>query len=133
MKNTEVPQEDGGLLEGKFKTLKYAIDEDGNYVEVQSIGWEPETIVLNQAWEEINEQASFARQKVEADEWSPLAFHATMAMMDDTMLAEYMGISKQKVREHMHQPKVFKSLSMDTLLLYAEVLNVPIEKLIKIE
>jgi len=39
MKNTEVPQEDGGLLEGKFKTLKYAIDEDGNYVEVQSIGW----------------------------------------------------------------------------------------------
>ena len=49
MKENEVPQDDGGLFEGKFKTLKYALDEEGNYVEVQSVGWEPETVVLNQA------------------------------------------------------------------------------------
>jgi hypothetical protein len=133
MKENEVPQDDGGLFEGKFKTLKYALDEDGNYVEVQSVGWEPETVVLNQAWEEVNQQAEIAKQKVLSGEWSPLAYHATKAMMDETMLAEYMGISKAKVREHMFQAKAFETLQKEALFRYSEVLNLPIEKLKTIE
>ena len=129
MKQEEVPQDDGGLFEGKFKTLKYALDEDGNYVEVQSVGWEPETVVLNQAWEEVNQQAEIAKQKVLSGEWSPLAYHATKAMMDETMLAEYMGISKAKVREHMFQAKAFETLQKEVLLRYSEVLNLPVEML----
>lgn len=133
MKENEVPQDDGGLFEGKFKTLKYALDEEGNYVEVQSVGWEPETVVLNQAWEAVNEQADLAKQKVKAGEWSPLAYHAYKAMMDEAMLAEYMGFSKAKVKEHMFSPKSFESLSSAVILQYSEVLNLPVEKLKALE
>ncbi|MBX7183085.1 MAG: hypothetical protein K1X82_13315 [Bacteroidia bacterium] len=133
MKENEVPQDDGGLFEGKFKTLKYALDEEGNYVEVQSVGWEPETVVLNQAWDEVNEQVELARKNVIAGIWSPLSYHAYKAMMDETLLSDYMGISKARVKEHLFSPKAFQELGKATLQQYSEVLNIPLEQLQKVD
>jgi hypothetical protein len=46
MKKKDVPQDDENLFEGKFKVVKYALDDDGNYGTVGSSGWEPENTVL---------------------------------------------------------------------------------------
>ena len=53
MKKNEVPQDDENLLEGKFGKVNYALDDQGNYIQVTSKGWEPENIALKQAWQEI--------------------------------------------------------------------------------
>lgn len=133
MKENEVPQDDGGLFEGKFKTLKYALDEEGNYVEVQSVGWEPETVVLNQAWDEVNEQVELAKRNIASGLWSTLSYHAFKAMMDEGLLADYMGFSKSKVKEHLYSPKAFQALDSETLQKYSQVLNIPVEQLKKAE
>jgi hypothetical protein len=73
MKKEEVPQDDGKLLEGKFKVVKYAVDEEGRYDKVASVGWEPENVVMEQAWDAINQNVEHARQQFLKGEWSPLA------------------------------------------------------------
>ena len=51
MKKDEVPQDTSNLETAKLKELYYAIDDDGNYTTVNSSGWDPKTIALNQAIE----------------------------------------------------------------------------------
>ncbi len=63
MEKDKVPQDDDNVLEGKLKVVKYAIDDDGSYTKVQTVGWEPENIVLYQAWEVINERVELVRKK----------------------------------------------------------------------
>lgn len=128
MKKNEVPQDDEKLLEGKFKVVKYAVDESGNYDTIGSVGWEPENTALNQAWDKINEQVEATRQKVEAGELSPLAFHMEKKLMDPVMLGQYMSCSKRKIMKHL-QPKGFNKLDEATLAKYAEVLEISIEEL----
>ena len=66
MKKNEVPQDDENLFEGKFKVVKYALDDDGNYGTVGSSGWEPENTVLNQAWDEINKKVEATLKKIQS-------------------------------------------------------------------
>ena len=68
-----MPQDDANILEGKLKVLKYAVDSDGSYTKVKTVGWEPENIVLNQAWDEINEKVALVRDQVKAGKLSPAA------------------------------------------------------------
>lgn len=63
MEEDKIPQDDANVLDGKLKVLKYAVDKDGNYTKVKTVGWEPEKIVLSQAWEDINEHVSEVRKK----------------------------------------------------------------------
>ena len=64
MKKEEVPQDDANMLEGKFRVVKYALNEKGEYEKVPSVGWEPENTALEQAWDVINERVETARQAV---------------------------------------------------------------------
>ena len=132
MKKNEVPQDDENLFEGKFKVVKYAIDEDGNYGTVGSSGWEPENVVLNQAWEEINKKVEETKKKIEAGELSPLAYHMEKSIMDVGMLSQYMDISKRNVSRHL-EPSGFNSLDEKTLKRYAEVFDISVEELKKTE
>lgn len=132
MKKDEVPQDDENLFEGKFKVVKYAVDENGNYGTVGSVGWEPENTVLNQAWDEINKKVAEAKEKVEAGEWSPLAYHMEKNIMDVAMLAQYMDISKRNVSKHL-EPAGFNELDGKTLARYAEVFDISVEELKKTE
>ena len=132
MKKKDVPQDDENLFEGKFKVVKYAIDDDGNYGTVGSVGWEPENTVLNQAWEEINKKVEAAKQKVQAGELSPLAYHMEKNIMDVGMLSQYMDISKRKVSKHL-EPSGFSALDEKTLKKYAEVFDITVEELKKTE
>ena len=113
--------------------MKYATDENGNYVEVQSIGWDAEITVLSQAWDEVNEQAKEALEKVKAGQWSTLAYHSTKCMMNEAMLSEYMDMSKAKVKEHLYNPAAFAALPAATKEKYAEVLNIDLNELLRAE
>lgn len=128
MKKDEVPQDDENLFEGKFKVVKYAVDEDGKYGTVGSVGWEPENTVLNKAWEEVHKKVADTHTKVEAGELSPLAYHMEKNMMDVGMLSQYMDISKRQVTKHL-KPKGFNKLDAKTLQRYAEVFDITVQEL----
>lgn len=132
MKKKEVPQDDENLFEGKFKVVKYAVDDDGNYGTVGSTGWEPENAVLNQAWDEINKKVEETKNKIETGELSPLAYHMEKNIMDVGMLSQYMDISKRKVAKHL-EPSGFNDLDAKTLEKYAEVFDISVEELKKTE
>lgn len=132
MKKKDVPQDDENLFEGKFKVVKYAVDEDGKYGTVGSTGWEPENTVLNQAWEEINKKVAETLKRIEAGELSPLAYHMEKNIMDVGMLSQYMDISKRNVSKHL-EPSGFNGLDEKTLNKYAEVFDISIEELKKTE
>lgn len=132
MKKDEVPQDDEGMFEGKFKVMKYALDKDGNYSTVGSSGWEPENTVLNQAWEEINKKVELAKTKIASGEASTLLYHMEKNIMDVGMLAQYMDFSKRKIENHLTKDG-FDSLSDDILNQYADVFDISVEELKKAE
>ena len=132
MKKKDVPQDDENLFEGKFKVVKYAVDDDGNYGTVGSSGWEPENAVLNQAWKEVNRKVAETKKKVDAGELSPLAYHMEKNIMDVDMLSQYMDISKRNVSKHL-KPNRFNGLDEKTLTDYAEVFDLTVEELKKTE
>lgn len=128
MKKEEVPQDDGKLLEGKFKVVKYAVDDDGRFDKVGSVGWEPENVVMEQAWEEINGRVEQARQRFLKGERSPLLFHMEKNLMDIGMLSSYMDMSRLRVWWHM-RPSAFVRLSAATLQRYADVFQITVDEL----
>jgi hypothetical protein len=130
MKKNEVPQDDANILEGKLKVVKYAVDDDGSYTKVKTVGWEPENIVLGQAWEDINEQVEEVRAKVKAGKLSPIAFHMAKQMLEPAMVAGYAGIPVLLVKLHM-RPWFFKRLSPKKLDQYAAAFRITSEALLK--
>ena len=130
MDKEKVPQDDNNVLEGKLKVLKYATDKDGSYTRVNSLGWEPENIVLSQAWEDINEKVAAIRKKVIDGELSPIAFHKEKQMLDNTMLSGYVGYPAFLVKLH-QKPWFFKRLSKKQLQKYASAFRISIEELKK--
>lgn len=131
MEINKVPQDDSSALEGKLKVLKYAIDEKGNYVKVPSVGWEPENIVLSQAWEEINEKVAAVKQKVLLNEVSPIAYYMEKQMLEVKILAQYVGLFTFQVKRHL-TPAGFKKLSQQRLEKYARAFQISTEQLLDI-
>lgn len=131
MKKKEVPQDNEGLHESKFRDLCYAVDENGNYVTVHSTGWVPKNAAMQQAWEEIHEKVNVTRQRVLAGELSMLAYFMKKNIMDLKLLAQYTGIPKRKLKKHM-KPGKFQTLDRKVLEKYAEVFNITIEELTNI-
>jgi hypothetical protein len=131
MKKEEVPQDSDNLHEGTFKQIMYAVDNSGNYVQVQSAGWEPENIAQEQAWEEVNERIKAARARVEAGEISPVAYYMEKTLMDLPLLASYVGKFQWQVKRHM-KPGVFRKLSPKLLQRYADAFKVSLTDLLQI-
>jgi hypothetical protein len=128
MKKKDVPQ-DKGLMEGRFEDVCYALDENGNYVPVLSAGWEPKNEAMRQAWGVIDEEIEAARQKVLAGRHSPIYFFMEKNMMGVKLLAEYMEISKCRVRRHL-RPSKFVKLDKTVLERYAEVFEISVDQLV---
>ncbi len=122
MKKDNVPQDDANMFEGKTRELQYALDENGNYVAVKSVGWDAKNTVMQQAWDDVNEKINEARQAVVNGEKSPLYYHMVRNMMDVSLLAQYSGIWSFKVRQHL-KPKTFNKLKEKTLNKYLSVFN----------
>jgi hypothetical protein len=131
MKKEEVPQ-DGRFLETtNVRDIYYAVDENGNYCQVQSVGWEAKNEALSLTWDSILDAAESIRQEVLAGEKSPLAYHLQVHLFDVGMLSAYSGISKKTIKKHL-QPKEFERLDDITLEKYANTLNMTVDELKKV-
>ena len=129
MKKEDVPQDMSAL--GKItKEVCYATDEKGKYTTQLSNGWDVKITALDKAWEEIDERVKAAQQNVLNGEASPLLFFMEKGLMDTTLLAEYTGFWQWQVKRHL-KPEVFKQLSEKKLQKYAEVFNVSVDDLQK--
>mgnify|MGYP001225727616 CR=1 FL=1 len=129
MKREQVPQDDENLLEGRTREVCYAVDEKGDYVQVLSSGWEPKNAALNQAWEQINEEAKEALAQIKAGRVSPLAFFMARCMFDVKLLSDYTDIPKRKIKAHL-EPETFRQLDEATLGKYAEAFSISVEELV---
>ncbi len=132
MKKEQVPQDNEGLHEGKFRDLCYAVDDDGNYVAVHSTGWSPKNEAMKQAWEEIHIKIDEARKKVINGELSMLAYYMEKNIMAIKLLSQYTGISRRKIRKHM-KPDIFANLEMEVLQKYTDAFNISMEELTDIK
>jgi hypothetical protein len=132
MDKDKVPQDDANMLEGKFKVLKYAVDKDGKYTTVKSVGWEPENVALEKAWDVVNKEIAEAKEKVLKGELSPLGYHMAKNMMDEKLLSKYAGLSVGKIRDHL-KPVVFASLNPEIIQTYAHVFKIDPGDIMKVE
>lgn len=74
MKTTEVPQDDANMFEGKTHELQYAIDENGNYTTVKSVGWETKNQIMQQAWDVEKDKIQKALDAVLNGSKSPIYY-----------------------------------------------------------
>lgn len=132
MKKDEVPQDKSNLESANFRELCYAVDDDGEYVTLNSTGWKPKTIALDNAIEVIKERIADAKQRVLAGKTSPIEYYMEVHKMDVGILASYVGFWQWRVKLHF-KPNVFKRLKKRTLQKYADVFDISIEELKKIE
>lgn len=128
MKENQVPQDQENLNEGKLAKLYYATDEKGHYLKVNSIGWEPETVAMQQAWEVVNAEVEEAREKVLTGKASPILFYLKKNIMNVPMLASYVGTISLLVRLHMI-PFFFHRLSDKMKARYATTFRISVEEL----
>ncbi|HLV69396.1 MAG TPA: hypothetical protein VKY34_01730 [Xanthomarina sp.] len=132
MKKDEVPQDKSNLETANFKELCYAVDENGEYTTVNSSGWDPKTIALNKAIEEIKLRVEDAKQRVLNHQTSPIDYYMEFHKMDLPILASYVGMWKWRVKRHF-KPQVFQKLSDKTLQKYADVFEISIQQLKNIQ
>jgi len=132
MRKKDVPQDKSNLESASFKELCYALDENGEYVTANSSGWDPKTIALNNAIQEINERIEKAKTRVLNHQTSPVEYYMELHKMDITILASYVGMWSWRVKRHF-KPSVFKKLSTKILNKYATVFDISIAQLKNIE
>ena len=123
MKKDQVPQD-----KSNFTDLFYAVDENGEYTTAKSSGWEPKTIALQNAMEEVNYRIEQSRKRVLEGKASPIEYYMEKNRMDVSILSGYVGLWKWRVKRHL-KPGVFKKLSDKTLKKYADVFEVELSEL----
>lgn len=129
MQLNEVPQDGLDYKErDKLRKLMYAVDGDGQYTGIPSVGWEAENAATKGAWDEVAELLRETEESVRAGRLSPIAYFMQKSLMDVALLAKYVGKWQWTVRRHM-KPSVFAGLSDKTLAAYASVFNTPVETL----
>jgi hypothetical protein len=127
MKLSEIPQDKIKTLQGAKKAL-YAVDDQGNYIQSTTSGWEAEEIVLNQVIDDFGEKARQTVLRVRNNETSPIEYFMYKRWMDPLTLAQVMGLYRWQVKRHF-KPAVFKKLNDKTLSEYARIFGVSTEAL----
>ena len=130
MKKEKTPQQPHEMYEGGSKVV-YTVNAEGKYELSSTTGWEPETIVLSQALEEIDRLSQQALINVQQGISSPLEYHMYAQRMDLQMLAAAVGKFQWQVKRHF-KPSNFVKLSQQQIELYASVLGIDATQLISI-
>lgn len=128
MKKEDVPQHQSKLETANIREVCYALDENGEYTTELSTGWDPKTIALNNALEQIKERVEEAKKRVLNNETSPLEYYMELHKMDIPILASYVGFWQWQVKRHF-KPSVFRKLNSKKLQKYADVFEISIEEL----
>lgn len=126
MKVGDVPQDDG--IESGTKRLNVAVDDQGNFVLVQSVGWSPVNTAFSVFWEFTQKNLEDIRQKALRGETSSLHFHMLTKLMNEKFLAAYAGFWVWQTRRHL-KAGVFRRLKPAVLEKYAKALDMTVEQL----
>jgi len=129
MRESDVPQDEG--LNRGLKEITYAVDQNGRYVVVPSLGWEPKNIANAQAWEVIAEDIRTQAHRVRAGERSPLAYHLARNLMTVGLAASYVRLPRWRVKRHL-KPSVFNRLKPEILQRYADLFGLTLAELTRI-
>ncbi|MCX6250652.1 MAG: hypothetical protein NTX61_07865 [Bacteroidetes bacterium] len=111
------------------RELFYCFDEKGNYKKLVDNHYEANRLIIKQGWDAVNERVGQVRDQIVQGKLSPLAFFMEKTMMEVTILADYSGFSKRKVRKHL-TPNGFSKLSPSRLETYAKVFDITVEELL---
>ncbi|MDH5368671.1 MAG: hypothetical protein OEW99_01510 [Gammaproteobacteria bacterium] len=122
MKKDKIPNQPHEMYEGETKGL-YTVNAEGQYELSRTAGWEPETIALTQALEEIDRLTQQALNKVKQGHSSALEYHMYAQRMDLPMLAVAIGKYQWQVKRHF-KPANFVKLSQQQIEEYAAVLGI---------
>lgn len=128
MKKSEVPQDDGRVVQKGSRELYYALDENGEYTTALSTGWEAKNIVQDHTMEVLQQEINKAAADVKAGLSSPIQYFMLRNRMDWGLLAEYTGYWKWRVKRH-NKPEVFRKLTDKQLQKYADVFEITVEEL----
>lgn len=128
MKKNEVPQDKSNLSTNSVKELCYAVDEQGNYTTELSSGWEPKSIALSNAMDDIRERVESAKLQCANGTVSPIVYFMELNRMDIGILSSYVGMWRWRVKRHF-KPGVFNKLSAAVLLKYAHAFEISIDEL----
>ncbi|WP_452230742.1 MULTISPECIES: hypothetical protein [unclassified Lacinutrix] len=128
MKKSEVPQDKSNLESANFRELCYAVDENGEYTTAHTTGWDPKTIALDNAIDDINQRVADAKKRVQNNQTSPIEYYMEFHKMDLPILASYVGLWQWRVKRHF-KPNVFNKLSNKILQKYADVFEITIDQL----
>jgi len=114
----ELPKE-----EPPFKTVEYAVGENGTYIQKQTLGWEPKDIAQEFAWETMRKHLEKTKADVVYKKLSPLAYYMEVEQMTPKRLSGLIGISQRKIKQHL-RPKKFESLRDTTINKYCEFFKI---------
>ncbi|MDR2802303.1 MAG: hypothetical protein LBB31_03700 [Prevotellaceae bacterium] len=128
MKIEEALQEGQSADNTQPRNVYYALDEQGNYRQVLSVGCKAKYDAMSLTWESISKEAEIVRQEVLAGKKSPLAYHIKMCLLDVPLLAAYTGLTKKIIKKHL-EAKVFLQVDASTLKKYADAMHITEEEL----
>jgi hypothetical protein len=132
MKVNEVPQ-DGKILESSgVRDVCYATDENGDYKQIISVGWDAKNVALDFTWESIYEECEEIKKEVLSGEKSPLAYHLHRLVMTPEILSDYSGFSKRDIRRWC-KAKHFVKLQKEQLEQLACALRISVEQLTSLD
>lgn len=122
-----VPQ-DNSHTYGGHRKLVYATDACGEYVGVQSTGWEAETIATDSALDLLQQQQADIWQRAQRGETSALEYYMVYRRMDVALLSQTSGIFQWRIRRHF-KPSVYSRLPDRLLQRYSEALGLDVATL----
>lgn len=128
MKIEDVPQDSKYLKNSVMRDVTYAVDKDGHYRAVASMGWTPKNDALEVTLGEIDGECREIAERVKAGLTSPLEYYMEKNIMTIDLLSAYTGIPKRKIRKHFN-PEVFAALDEATLEKYADALRMTADRL----
>jgi hypothetical protein len=112
-----------------FLWAMYAIDENGDYSIVPSVGWDPLNFAYAQRMELARQRIEESRKKVEAGQASPLLYYMAAYQWNQRELARYTGFFQWQIRRH-QRAEVFRRLKRSVLERYARIFNLSVEALL---
>ena len=126
MRENEVPQDRG--VTGDNYRIEYAINDEGNYKLVKSLGSDLVNIANEQVWRTVQIKSEQEKKRVLEKKVSPIAYYIALNQMDLKILSKLTNMSRIRIFWHL-RPRVFDKLHQKTLQIYAKVFNISVEEL----
>ena len=117
------------LMYQNNRELFYSFDKEKNcYTHKVAYQCETNQVIIKQGWDALKERINSIKERVIAGELSPLAYYMETNQMEVSMLAQYAGIRKWRVKKHL-RPKGFNRLSLNDLEKYSSALDISMDEL----